>query len=282
MVEGLADLLGSDRCELRAVPREQLEQALDERVAVLMLTQVNFRTGEMHDMARLTRAAHKAGALVLWDLAHSAGVVPVQLDHCKVDMAVGCGYKFLNGGPGAPAFLYLAERLQNKVQQPLTGWMGHRRAFDFVPGYEAAAGIEQYLSGTPGILGMAALEEALSLFDGLDIERVREKSVALTEAFMTGVSETPGLASFHCLTPTDADRRGSQVSLAHEHGYAIAQALIEQGIIVDFRAPNIVRFGFAPLYNSFADVARALATLAEVMANERYRESRFNERARVT
>jgi kynureninase len=160
--------------------------------------------------------------------------------------------------------------------------MGHRRAFDFVPGYEAATGIEQYLSGTPGILGMSALEEALSVFDGLDIERVREKSIALTEAFMTGVSESPELASFRCLTPSNPALRGSQVSLAHEHAYAIAQALIDQGVIVDFRAPDIVRFGFAPLYNSFADVARALATLANVMAGQRYRESRFTQRARVT
>ena len=282
MAEGLRELLGPERCDLRAIPRDGLIDALDEDVAVLMLTQVNFRTGEMHDMARLTRAAHDAGALVLWDLAHSAGVLPVQLDDCGVDMAVGCGYKFLNGGPGAPAFLYLAEALQNRVQQPLTGWMGHRRAFDFVPGYEAAQGIEHYLSGTPGILGMVALDEALSLFDGLDLNAVRAKSLALTETFMKGLAATPALSSFRCLTPGDPQRRGSQVSLAHEHGYAIAQALIEEGIIVDFRAPDIVRFGFAPLYISFADVAKALAALTGVMVSERYREPRFSERARVT
>ena len=282
MVEGLADLLGADRCELRAVPGDRLKAALDDRVAVLLLTQVNFRSGQMHDMASLTRAAHAAGALVLWDLAHSAGVVPVQLDDCDVDMAVGCGYKFLNGGPGAPAFAYLAQRLQNRVQQPLTGWMGHRRAFDFLPGYKAATGMAQYLSGTPGILGMSALDEALSLFDGLDMAQLREKSIALTGAFMTGVSESPGLASFRCLTPCNPAHRGSQVSLAHEHGYAIAQALIDQGVIVDFRAPDIVRFGFAPLYNSFADVARALATLEDVVAGQRYLEPRFAQRARVT
>ena len=282
MAEGLRELLGPERCDLRAIPRDGLIDALDEDVAVLMLTQVNFRTGEMHDMARLTRAAHDAGALVLWDLAHSDGVLPVQLDDCGVDMAVGCGYKFLNGGPGAPAFLYLAEALQNRVQQPLTGWMGHRRAFDFVPGYEAAQGIEHYLSGTPGILGMVALDEALSLFDGLDLNAVRAKSLALTETFMKGVAATPALSSFRCLTPGDPQRRGSQVSLAHEHGYAIAQALIEEGIIVDFRAPDIVRFGFAPLYISFADVAKALAALTGVMVSERYREPRFSERARVT
>ena len=282
MVEGLRELLGAERCELRAVPRDGLVEALGDDVAVLMLTQVNFRTGEMHDMVRLTRAAHDAGALVLWDLAHSAGVLPVALDDCGVDMAVGCGYKFLNGGPGAPAFLYLARALQGKVQQPLTGWMGHRRAFDFVPGYEAAAGIEHYLSGTPGILGMAALDEALSLFDGLDLHAVRAKSLALTETFMTGVAAAPVLSAFRCLTPGDPQRRGSQVSLAHEQGYAIAQALIEDGIVVDFRAPDIVRFGFAPMYNSFADVSRALAALTEVMVSERYRESRFAERALVT
>ena len=282
VAEGLQNLVGEGRCELRTVGADHLLEALDDDVAVLMLTQVNFRTAAMHDMAALTRAAHEAGALVLWDLAHSAGVMPIYLDALNVDMAVGCGYKFLNGGPGAPAFLYLAQRHQNLAQQPLTGWMGHRRAFDFDPAYESAPGVEQYLCGTPGIIGLSALDAALTLFENLDLQSVREKSIALTGAFIDGVSQRQPLSPFDCLTPTDPERRGSQVSLVHESAYAIAQALIERGVIVDFRAPDIVRFGFAPLYNSFADVDHALSTLEGVLSSGQYLEPRYMEQARVT
>ena len=282
MAEGLQSLLREERCELRTVDAGGLREALDDDVAVLMLTQVNFRTGEMHDMAELTRVAHEAGALVLWDLAHSAGVLPIHLDAVGADMAVGCGYKFLNGGPGAPAFLYLAQRHHDKVQQPLTGWMGHRRAFAFEPAYESAAGIEQYLSGTPSVIGMSALDAALSLFEGVDLQDIRDKSTALTEAFMQGVAGSPALSDFACLTPQAANQRGSQVSLAHESAYAISQALIARGIIVDFRAPNIVRFGFAPLYNSFSDVGRALDELEDIVESGEYRDAKYQQRSRVT
>lgn len=281
VAQGLADIVGARRCRLRAVPPDALAQAIDEEVAVLMLTQVNFRDGHRHDMASLTAAAHAHGALALWDLAHSAGVMPIALDGCGVDMAVGCGYKYLNGGPGAPAFLYVAERHQAQARQPLSGWMGHRRAFDFEPDYEPAEGIGRFLCGTPGILGMTALDAALDLFDRVALGDLRARSIALTDAFIAAVDDLD-LPELRLLTPRDAERRGSQVSLAHPAGYAVAQALIERRVIVDFRAPDIVRFGFSPFYNRFADVARAVAVLEQVLSSGIYREARFAQRQAVT
>jgi len=281
VAQGLAELLGATRCRLRAVPYGALPDALDGDVAVLMLTQVNFRDGRLHDMASLTAAAHAQGALVLWDLAHSAGVMPIGLDDCNVDMAVGCGYKYLNGGPGAPAFLYVAKRHQAMAEQPLSGWMGHRRAFDFEPGYEPAEGIGRFLCGTPGILGMAALDAALDLFDRASLDELRARSVALTKAFIAAVDDL-GLPELKVLTPRDAAHRGSQVSLAHSHAYAVTQALIERRVIVDFRAPDIVRFGFSPFYNRFADVGVAAEELGRIVRDETWREERFAKRQRVT
>ena len=188
MGQGLQTLLGAQRCEMRAVAAENLADALDDSVAVLMLTEIDFRIGGRHDMRALTAAAHDCGALVLWDLAHSAGAIPVALDDCAVDMAVGCGYKFLNGGPGAPAFLYLAERHQNRVVQPLSGWFGHAAPFAFDPDYQAAPGIGCYQAGTPGIIGMQALDAALDLFAGVELSALRHKSLALTAFFMAGVA----------------------------------------------------------------------------------------------
>jgi len=281
MAQGLAGLLGSDRCRVRAVPRDALEDALNDDVAVLMLTQVNFRDGRLHDAAAITRAAQRHGALVLWDLSHSAGVLPIALDRWNVDMAVGCGYKYLNGGPGAPAFLYLAERHQARAAQPLSGWMGHRRAFAFEPGYEPAAGVARFLCGTPGIIGMAALDAALDLFDRVTPDDLRARSIALTGRFIDAVDALE-LPELRLLTPRDPARRGSQVSLAHPDGYAIAQALIDQRVIVDFRAPDIVRFGFSPFYTRFADVGAAVATLGRIVRGRIYRDPRFTVRNRVT
>jgi kynureninase len=207
--------------------------------------------------------------------------VPVDLDQWRVDMAVGCGYKFLNGGPGAPAFLYLAQRHQDRVGQPLSGWMGHRRAFDFAPGYEPASGVQRYLSGTPGILGMTALDAALDVFAGVDMQAVRAKSTLLTQCFMDGIQEY-GLDGIHTVSPAAPAQRGSHVSLSHENAFAISQALIEAGVIVDFRAPDIVRFGFSPLYNSFSEVGRALESLAVIVGEQRFLEPRFQVRSRVT
>ncbi|KGE05107.1 kynureninase [Pseudohaliea rubra] len=282
LTEGLAAFLGETRCRVREAPGDRLADALDDDVAVLLATEVNFRSGRRHAMDELTRAAHEAGALALWDLAHSAGAMPVALDACGVDLAVGCGYKFLNGGPGAPAFLYVARRHQNVVEQPLTGWLGHRDPFAFADRYQPAAGVLRYQAGTPSILALRSLEAALEVFDGIDLQALRAKSLALTDFFLAAVAAEPACEALTVLTPGDHGERGSQVSLAHPEGYAIAQALIEDGVIVDFRAPDIVRFGFAPLYNSFADAAAAARSLADVLAGARHRAERFRVRARVT
>lgn len=281
MAEGLAGILGPERCQLRTVSADRLLSSLDEDVAVLMLTQVNFRDGRLHDMAAITKAAQAQGVLVLWDLAHSAGVMPIELDRRNVDMAVGCGYKYLNGGPGAPAFLYLARRHQDQISQPLSGWMGHQNAFEFSPQYQAAAGMQRYLAGTPGILGMVALDAALDVFEGVSLDAIRDKSCALGQCFVDEVlaRELPGI---ELVSPRRAERRGSQVSLTHEYGFEIAQALIQQGIIVDYRAPGIIRFGFSPLYNRFADVENAVTTLSDLVLNQGYLEARFSQKGPVT
>lgn len=282
IAEGLAGLVGAARCRVRAVSPTELAEALNDDVAVLLLSEVNYRTGHRHDMAQLTRAAHAAGALVCWDVAHSAGAMPVHFDRHSVDFGVGCGYKFLNGGPGAPGFLYVAQRHQNQVEQPLSGWLGHKAPFDFSPQYEAASGILRYQAGTPSVLAMRALETALNVFDGVSLEALREKSLALTGFFMECLAAQPDCRLFSVLTPQDESRRGSQVALTHDQGFAIAQALIAEGVIVDFRAPNIIRFGFAPLYNSFSDVARAIDTLTDVVVSARYLEPRYQQRQKVT
>ncbi|MEM1403082.1 MAG: kynureninase [Pseudomonadota bacterium] len=282
VAEGLASLIGGDRCRLRRVSPASLTDALDEDVAVLMLTQVNYRTGELYSMEALTRAAHEAGALVLWDLAHSAGALPISLDACAADLAVGCGYKYLNGGPGSPAFVYVNQNHQAAIRQPLSGWLGHRSPFDFSPSYEPAAGVLQFQAGTPPIISLASLDAALDMFAAVDLESLREKSLALTSYFMERLSSVESLRDLRVLTPQDAGSRGSQVSVAHPQAWGISQALIEAGIIVDFRAPNIVRFGFAPLYNSFSDAQAALKELASIFESGRHEDSKFQQRPKVT
>lgn len=279
IAQGLATLLQQGH-RLRAL--EDPVAALDGEVAVLMLTQVNYRTGAMHDMAAVTRAAHQAGALVLWDLSHSAGAVPLQLAADGVDLAVGCGYKYLNGGPGAPAFLYVAPELQDRLQMPLTGWLGHAEPFAFTPDFQPAAGIARGMVGTPGILGLAALEVGADLMLAAPMAALRAKSLRMTELFAALVAQLCGPEVFRLLTPPEPARRGSQVSLAHPEGYAIMQALIERGVIGDFRAPDVLRFGFAPMYLRYVDVWDAAATLAAVMEEEAWRAPRFQQRQAVT
>jgi len=268
---------------------DEIPALLDERCAVLMLTHVNYRSGRMHDMALLTRWAHQAGALAVWDLAHSAGIVPVDLLGCAADFAVGCGYKYLNGGPGAPAFVWMHPRHEGQVWQPLTGWLGHAHPFDFDSEYLPAPGIQQYQCGTPPVLAMTALETALDVYDEAQklggMKALRAKSLALTEAFMASVeARVPG-AEIH--TPRDAALRGSQVSLslpAGVDGYAVMQALIARGVIGDFRAgvPELLRFGFAPLYNGYADVVRAVDVLAELLDSGAWNAPEFTTRSKVT
>lgn len=283
MAQGLAAFLGQGH-ELVLLPDDPdaaaIEAALDGDTAVLMLTHVNYRTGRIHDMTRLSAAAHRAGALALWDLAHSAGALPVELNRAGADFAVGCGYKYLNGGPGAPAFLWVAQRHQTAFAQPLSGWMGHAAPFAFDATYRPAEGIARYLCGTPPVLGATALECGVDLMLEADMEVLREKSIALTSLFIERVeSRCPGL---DLVSPRNAAERGSQVSFRHPHGYALMQALISRGVIGDFRAPDIIRFGFAPLYVSYRDVAIAVDILADLIASGGWNRPEFHARAAVT
>jgi kynureninase len=281
VAQGLEDLLGG-RMELRLVPSDELEAALDVRTALLMLTHVDYRTGRMHDMARLTRAAHDAGALALWDLAHSAGAVPVDLGAAQVDLAVGCGYKYLNGGPGAPAFLFVAARWHEHARQPLTGWFGHARPFAFESGYQPAPGIARFLAGTPPILSLKALEAGVDLLLQVEQSALRQKSMALTDLFIRLVDERCAGFGFRVASPLAAGARGAQVALRHPEGYPIVQALIARGVIGDFRAPDLLRFGFAPLYVRFVDVWDAADELHTVMTEGMWDQPAFKQRAAVT
>jgi kynureninase len=280
VAEGALALLGGH--ELKLVGADEVSAAIDADTACVLLTHVDFRSGRMHDLKAVTEAAHRAGALVIWDLAHSAGAVSLDLAGADADFAVGCGYKYLNGGPGAPAFLYVRGDLQARLAQPLTGWMGHARPFDFAPDYAPAPGIGRALAGTPPILSLAALDAALDLWDGVDMAELRAKSVALAELFIALVEGTCTGLGLALASPREAARRGSQVSFRHAEGYAVMQALIARGVIGDFRAPDLLRFGFAPLYLRFVDVFDAAAALREVLAGRAYDSPAFRRRAKVT
>jgi kynureninase len=281
IAQGLAALL-EEHHELRLVEGEDVMDAIDDDVAVVMLTHVDYRSGRMHDMAVVTDAAHRHGALMLWDLAHSAGAMPVDLDGCGADLAVGCGYKYLNGGPGAPAFLYVAERLQDQVRPPLSGWMGHEAPFAFDWDYRPAEGVARNLCGTPAIVALAALEAGLDTFDGVDLAVVREKSLAMGDLFIRLVEQECDGFGFAVATPREHGRRGSHVSLRHPEGYPIMQALIARGVVGDFRAPDILRFGFTPLYLRYVDLWDAVATVRGVMADAAWRRPEYRKRSAVT
>jgi kynureninase len=281
MAQGLIDALGG-RHRLRYAEGAAVADAIDSDTAVVLLTHVNFKTGWMHDMAGMTRAAHAAGALILWDLAHSAGAVPVDLEGAGADLAVGCSYKYLNGGPGAPAFLYIRSALQPDFPATLSGWMGHAAPFAFDPAYTPAAGIARQLCGTPPILALAALEAALDVWSTVDMAAVRKKSVALCDLFIARVEQACAGYDLSLVSPRDAARRGSQVSFAHPEGYAIMQALIARGVIGDFRAPDVMRFGFTPLYTRFVDAWDAAVVLAEVLATRAWDSTEHRVRAHVT
>jgi kynureninase len=265
---------------LKLVAAEEVEAAIDDGVAVVFLTEVDYRTGRLHDMARVTAAAHAAGALMLWDLAHSAGALPVDLRGAGADLAVGCGYKYLNGGPGAPAFLYVREDLQEQIRTPLTGWLGHEAPFAFETGWRPAPGIGRGRVGTPPILSLAALEVGVDLLLEADIRELRHASTALTERLIAAVeAECPAL---RLVSPREPARRGSQVSFAHPEGYAIMQALIARGVIGDFRAPDIIRFGVAPLYVGASDIDAAVAHLRAVLDGSEWARPEYRTRAAVT
>jgi kynureninase len=281
MAQGLAALLDRGH-ELRLVAAAEVPAALGPDVAVTMLTHVDYRTGAMHDMASVTRAAQAAGALALWDLAHSAGAVPVDLTGAGVDLAVGCGYKYLNGGPGAPGFLFVAPALQASFVQPLTGWLGHADPFAFEPGFRPARGIARAVTGTPPVLGLRALEVGVDIMLRAPMAALRAKSLHLVETFMALMAQHCAGDGFRLLTPTDPALRGSQVSYGHEGGFAIMQALIARGVIGDFRAPDILRFGLCPLYTRQADVWDAVQVLRGIMRSGEWREERFSRRGKVT
>ncbi len=280
IAQGVCRLLGKH--ELRLVKKDQLEDALSDQTAVLMLTEVDYRTGYLYDMAQLTRLAHEIGALTIWDLAHSAGAFPVHLNQHRVDFAVGCGYKYLNGGPGAPAFLFVARRHQPISTPFLSGWMGHKTPFAFMPEYVAAEDIRRLTVGTPGVLSMSALDAALDVFADVDMEQVRQKSLRLTDLFIELMEPLSKRHGLELATPREHTRRGSQVSYRHPEGYRVMQALISQGVIGDFRAPDIMRFGFTPLYLRFKDIWEAVQRLDQVLRQELWKNPRFNQRAKVT
>ena len=286
MVEGLASLLGEQNCRLKLVEDSEnnalLEQALTEDIAVLLLTQVDFRSGRLLDMQRLTHLAHAKGILVIWDLAHSAGALPIELDACQVDFAVGCGYKYLNGGPGAPAFLYAAKRHHANLQQPLTGWMGHSSPFTFDKHYYKAQGITQFLTGTPPIISMSVLDAALDVFADVDMNQLRAKSLALSSCFQQLVQQHSRLKQLTLLTPEQPAERGSQLAYRHPDAYALCQALIRHGAIADFRAPDILRLGFTPLYLRYVDIWQAVTTLAELMQSGEYLKPVYAVKSKVT
>ena len=281
VAQGLCELLDGG-CELRTVAPAELAGALDADVAVLMVTHVDYATGAVQDMAALSAAARGCGALSLWDLSHSTAALPVDLGGCGADLAVGCGYKYLNGGPGAPAFLYVARRLQETIRSPLRGWMGHAEPFAFEPGHRHAPGVQGFLCGTPPILGMAALEAALDLWLEVDLDAVRAKSVRLGDLLIRLVDERCAGLGLTVASPREGARRGSQVALRHPDGYRVVRALIDRGVVGDFRSPDIVRLGLAPLYLRHVDVWEAVETLREVLATRAQDRPEYAVRAAVT
>ncbi|MFF2039047.1 kynureninase [Kitasatospora sp. NPDC058170] len=279
IAEGVTGLVEGARSVLLPSAAE-LADHLDEDVAVVVLSHVDYRTGELLDMPGITARVQAAGALMVWDVCHAVGALPVALGASGADFAVGCTYKYLNGGPGSPAFLYVARRhLEAGPQQPLSGWFGHARPFAFEPGYDAKEGIGRFLTSSPSLLGQAALEASLDVWERADLTAVRAKSLALTDLF---IALTEGLDGIEVATPREHARRGSQVALRHADGYPVVQALIERGVIGDFRAPDLMRFGFTPLYLSHVDVWDAARQLAEVLESGEWRAERFSRRGEVT
>lgn len=274
---GVADVLG---LRLEVAPREEIEARVGADTNLLLLTHVHYKTAERFDMAAVTERARAAGAPVLWDLSHSVGAVPLDLNGAGAELAVGCGYKYLNGGPGAPAFLYVAEHLQEALRSPLQGWMGHAEPFAFTDDYRPGAGMMRFLAGTPPILSLAALESGIASFEGVTMEQLWAKSVRLWDLFARLMAVR--VPELRLVSPLEPQRRGSHISFAHPHAYEICQALIADQVIGDFRAPDVLRFGLTPLYLRYEDVWVAVDRLANVMAGERWREPRFSVRAAVT
>ena len=279
MAEGLITSLAQDH-ELCIVTPEAVEASIDDTVAVVMLTEVDYRTGRKHDMARITRAAHDKGAVTIWDLAHSAGAFPVDLTGSNCEFAVGCTYKYLNGGPGAPAFIYLRPDVTGRARPSLSGWLGHDAPFAFEQHYRPADNIERMRVGTPSVIQMSILEEALKIWEDIDLEALRTASIRLSQRFIEAVeARCPQLV---LRSPRDPEQRGSQVSFAFEHGFPAMQALIDRGVIGDFRSPDIMRFGITPLYLSESDIDAAVAVLQDVVTNRLWDNPKYKRANRVT
>ena len=281
IADGLARFLDRGH-RLRLVDADALGAHIDDDTAVVMLTHVDFKSGRMHDMRAMTRRAHDAGAIMLWDLSHSTGVVPVALDGCQADFAVGCGYKYLNGGPGAPAFAYVATRHHEALVSPLAGWMGHAEPFAFAADYRPADGVQRLLCGTPPIISLVALDVGVALVERAGIAAIRAKSISMVDTLMRLVEQECAQFGFTVITPRDAQDRGSQLALRHPDGYPIMQALIDRGVIGDFRAPDVLRFGLAPLYLRYVDLWNAVAVLREVMQTRAWDRPAYHRRRRVT
>lgn len=279
MADGLIRSLDKGH-QLKTVAPQDVAENIDETVAVLMLTQVDYRTGRLHDMAALTQKAHENGALVIWDLAHSAGALPVDLTTCNADFAIGCTYKYLNSGPGGPAFIYVAPNHIENVRPALSGWLGHDAPFAFDLDYRAGTGIERMRVGTPAVLQMAALDASMDIWDQIDMHVLRARSIELTGLFIKLVEQS--CPDLKLVTPRKGTDRGSQVSFAFENGYAAMQALIARGVIGDFRAPDIMRFGFTPLYTDENDVASAASILSDILTNRSWDRPEYMTRSKVT
>ena len=281
ILQGIENLM-VDGAKLVALDRDKIYDSIDAETAVVHLTHVHYKTGALFDMDAITKKAHDVGALVVWDLAHTVGAMPIDLNRAGADFAVGCGYKYLNGGPGAPAFLFVAKRHQENVRPSLSGWMGHEKPFDFSDYYQPARGINRNLCGTPSVIALSAFEEGLNTFDGVDMNDIRDKSMALGSLFLELVMDQCGEFGFDLASPKKAERRGSHISLTHDHGFKIMQALIDHGVIGDFRAPNIVRFGFTPLYTSFQNIWDAVEILANIMDKGLWKDPKYAMRSKVT
>lgn len=282
MIQGMIDLL-QQGYEMRLIDDElPLDRALDDDVAVVLLSHVNYRSGQMHDMAAVTRQAHERGALIIWDLAHAAGAVPVDLNGADADYAVGCTYKYLNGGPGSPAFIWVAPRHIPDFWQPLSGWWGHQRPFDMTVAYEPAGGIRRYLCGTQPIVSLAMVECGLDVAREADMAEVRKKSLALADLFIALIEERCAGHPLTLVTPRDHAERGSHVSLRHPNGYEVMQALIARGLIGDYREPEVLRFGLTPLYFGYADVWDAVEILKDVLDSKAWDKPEFKQRSAVT
>jgi len=278
IAQGVAELLG---CEVRAVERGALRDALDSDTALLMLTEVDFRSGERHDMGALTAAAHAAGALTLWDLSHSAGAVEIRLNHHRVDLAVGCGYKYLNGGPGSPAYVYVASALQEELRNPIQGWLGHDNPFLFDAEYRRAPGMRGWMSGSPPVLAIGALAVGIDIHLEAGARAVGEKAGLLTEVFIRLARARLDPLGFVVATPASSDRRGAQVSLRHSDGRAIMRAVADRGVVGDFRPPDMCRFGLAPLYTRFVDLWDAVERIAQVVESGMNRQQQYREEVAI-